>query len=42
MNAAVARLRAEPGDLKDEDVTRLSLLKGRHINSRAAACSTSG
>ncbi|MFH8928107.1 hypothetical protein ACH4D4_13755 [Streptomyces pristinaespiralis] len=31
-DAAVARLRAEGHDLKDEDVTRLSPLKDRHID----------
>ncbi|MGW7044215.1 Tn3 family transposase [Streptomyces avermitilis] len=31
-DAVVARLRAEGHDLKDEDVARLSPLKGRHIN----------
>jgi hypothetical protein len=30
--AAVARLRAEGHDIKDEDVTRLSPLKDRHLN----------
>ncbi|GHI10201.1 hypothetical protein AQI88_39580 [Streptomyces cellostaticus] len=32
LDAAVARLRAEGHDIKDEDVARLSLLKDRHIN----------
>ncbi|CAL9665636.1 Tn3 family transposase Tn3 [Streptomyces sp. enrichment culture] len=32
LDAAVARLRAEGHDIKDEDVARLSPLKDRHIN----------
>lgn len=32
MDAAVAQLRAEGHDVKDEDVARLSPLKDRHIN----------
>lgn len=32
LDAAVARLRAEGHDTKDEDVARLSPLKDRHIN----------
>lgn len=32
LDAAVAQLRAEGHDLKDEDVARLSPLKDRHIN----------
>ncbi|MHA4772995.1 Tn3 family transposase [Streptomyces sp. MSC1_001] len=32
LDAAVARLRANVHDIKDEDVTRLSPLKDRHIN----------
>lgn len=34
LDAAVARLRAEGHDLKDEDVACLSPLKDRHINFR--------
>lgn len=40
-DAAVARLRAEGHDIKDEDVARLSPLRDRHINFLAATCSTS-
>ncbi|MDN3057042.1 Tn3 family transposase, partial [Streptomyces sp. SRF1] len=32
LDAAVAQLRAEDHDIKDEDVARLSPLKDRHIN----------
>jgi hypothetical protein len=32
LDAAVARLRAEGHDIKDEDVVRLSPIKDRHIN----------
>ncbi|RUP63613.1 Tn3 transposase DDE domain protein [Streptomyces sp. NP10] len=32
LDAAVARLRAEGHDIKDEDVARLSPLKDRHVN----------
>ncbi|OMI37312.1 transposase Tn3 family protein [Streptomyces sparsogenes DSM 40356] len=32
LDAAVAQLRAEGHDIKDEDVARLSPLKDRHIN----------
>jgi hypothetical protein len=40
LDAAVAQLRAEGHDLKDQDVARLSPLKERHINFMAAANST--
>ena len=32
LDTAVAQLRAEGHDIKDEDAARLSLLKDRHIN----------
>jgi TnpA family transposase len=41
LDAAVAQLRAEGHDIKDEDVTRLSPLKDRHINFLGRYLSTS-